>query len=256
MSKLLLAFVLSALCGCASSKDELPPAARNAGSHPPTFLTGAVSVLLTNAAAGFSAWVEMDPNAARAVRDFTSGQLLCSGSRLLFVPSYGSKKARVRSGGVTFIWDVAEARGIVMSESLQAFAPYTASVNPTNVVTAPNKGPQQKIDGHLCDSLEQVVQMSDGSARSFQVLRAADLKQVPLQISTVTNAAPSTVTLSKIRLEPLSPELFVPPEGFTKYTSAEGMMDELAVRQGGLKRKSSEDLTLPEPSDSSYKRGR
>jgi len=228
---------------------------RTAGSHPPVFLTGPVSLLMTNPGVGYSAWVEMDTNAAKVVRDFTSGQLLCSGSKLLFIPRYESKKERVRGGGVTFIWDVSEPRGIVMSEALQAWAPYTARVNPTNVVTVESKGSRQKINDYVCEWKDKVVQMNDGSATLFRVWQAADLKNVPVQVSTTTNPAPSMVILSKIRLESLSPELFTAPEGFTKYSSAEAMMDELAVRQGGLKRKSSEDLATPEY-ESPFKKGR
>jgi len=248
--------LVAALLGCASSKDELPPAMRTAGSRPPVFLTGPVSLLLTNPAAAYSAWVEMDTNAARVVRDFNSGQLLCSGSKVMFIPRYGSKKERVTGGGVTFIWDVSEPRGIVMSESLQAWAPYTARVNPTNVVIVESKGSRQKINDHLCEWQDKVVQMNDGFATLFRVWQAVDLKNVPVQISTATNPAPSTVILSKIRLESFAPELFTAPEGFTKYSSAEAMMDELAVRQGGLKRKSTEDLTPFEPSESPYRKGR
>jgi len=248
--------LLAVLCGCASSKDELPPAMRTAGSHPPVFLTGAASLLLTNPAAAYSAWVEMDTNAAKVVRDFNSGQLLCSGSKVMFIPRYGSKKERVKGGGVTFIWDVSEPRGIVLSESLQGWAPYTARVNPTNVVTVESKGSRQKINDHLCEWQDKVVQMNDGSATLFRVWQAVDLKNVPVQISTATNPAPSSIVLSRIHLESLAPELFTAPEGFTKYSSAEGMMDELAVRQGGLRRKSTEELTPFEPSESPYKKGR
>lgn len=98
--------------------------------------------------------------------------------------------------------------------------------------------------------------MNDGSATLFQVWRAMDLKAIPVQVNTATNVPPSTIVLSKLRLESLSEGLFAPPEGFTKYSSPEAMMDELAVRQGNFKRKPSEEFTPPSPEESPYRRGR
>jgi hypothetical protein len=254
---LALAFLAAGVCGCAhSSRDELSASARIAGSHPPGFLIGPMSALLTNAE-NFSAHIQKDSTPPGNAQDFPSGQLLSRGSKVLFLPDYESKKARIRAGGVTIVFDIAEGQGTVMSEALQSYAPFTLNVRPTNVIVSVEKGSLQKIENHLCQSQQTFVQMSDGSGMLFHVLRATDLKYVPMQISSVsTSAPPVTLSLSKIRFEALPLELFSPPDGFTKYSSAEAMMDELAVRQGSLRRRNTESLTAPEPSNSPYTRPR
>jgi hypothetical protein len=46
-----------------------------------------------------------------------------------------------------------------------------------------------------------------------------------------------TLTLSKVRLEAVPNDLFQPPNGFTKYDSAEVMINELSSRQLNLKQR-------------------
>jgi hypothetical protein len=81
------------------------------------------------------------------------------------------------------------------------------------------------------------VTASDGAATFFQVWRATDLKGVPLRIICPSNGMPMTLTLSKVRLETVPADLFVPPNGFSKYDSVEAMMTELAMRGMNLGRK-------------------
>jgi hypothetical protein len=60
---------------------------------------------------------------------------------------------------------------------------------------------------------------------------------MPVRIKCSVNGTPHTLTLSKIRLESPPDDLFLPPSDFTKYASAETMMNELVARQQNLKRK-------------------
>jgi hypothetical protein len=81
------------------------------------------------------------------------------------------------------------------------------------------------------------VASSDASSTLFRVWRAEDLKDFPLRIATATNAAPRTLSFSKVRLEAPRSELFSPPQAFTKYQSADAMMGELLLRRQNLKRR-------------------
>jgi hypothetical protein len=73
------------------------------------------------------------------------------------------------------------------------------------------------------------------------------LKGLPLRITRVSTGPPLTLTLSKIRLETLPDELFLPPDGFVKYDSADALMNELASRQQTLKRRPTYQPEEPEP---------
>jgi hypothetical protein len=54
---------------------------------------------------------------------------------------------------------------------------------------------------------------------------------LPLQIDLLTSPHPFTLALSKIQSIIPAEELFLPPDGFTKYESEAAMLDELAARQ-------------------------
>src|SRR5262249_3462379 len=152
------------------------------------------------------------------------------GDKLLFTPDYnGSAKDRARGGELSFIWDTAENKGYVLSETLQAYAPCALSLRATNIVAAVETGPAQKVEGHLCEVQAATVTMSDGSTAQFRVFRATDLKGLAIRIVSATNSPSQTVSLSKIRLESPPPDLFLPPNGFTKYNSGEAMLDELVA---------------------------
>ena len=74
-------------------------------------------------------------------------------------------------------------------------------------------------------------------ATVFRVWRAADLKGLPLRIQCPSGGVPLTLTLSKVSLEAVPNDLFLPPNGFTKYESPEAMMTEMALRRVNLSRK-------------------
>ena len=72
--------------------------------------------------------------------------------------------------------------------------------------------------------------------------RATDLGGLPLRIACATGGTPLTLNLSKIRRDPPPNDLFLPPDGFTKYPSAEALMLELMARGESLNEFVSETL--------------
>src|SRR5262249_23719174 len=102
----------------------------------PVFFTGAACVLLTNWA-GFSAHVTVQTEAITQQDSNFSGQLLGRGSKLVFAPEPDETTSKQqRTAGLSFIWDVAENRGYVLSEAMQAYAPVSSSMRITNLVIA------------------------------------------------------------------------------------------------------------------------
>lgn len=201
-------------------------------------MTGPASVLFTNWA-GFSARVEIQTPGAVSTDSTSSGQLLGRGTRLLYLPETGENTDTHRHPtGYSFIWDVAESRGYVLSEALQAYAPMAADLHVTNVVLDIGKGSAQRFTGHPCEPATATVRTADGTVAGFELLRAIDLKGFPVRIESATNVMAFTLTLSKAQLEQSPPDVFSPPEGFTKYATAEALADELAARQNNLRRKS------------------
>ncbi len=201
--------------------------------EPPVFVNGRMAVLLTNTD-GFSAHAVLSSGKT----ELASGELLGRGSRLLFAGTIGPvKEKRSRTGGVSFIWDTATNGGYLLSEPLQGYAPISSAVRVTNLVArAPGtKSAPTRIEGHRCEEEEATIASSDGSTSVYQVWRATDWKGLPIRISSGAEPAVLTLNLSKVKLTVPSADLFQPPDGFTKYDSADTMMNEHAIRQQTLR---------------------
>jgi hypothetical protein len=169
------------------------------------------------------------------------GYLTGRGGKLLFTPeASGAKGKRMREAGISFIWNVAEERGYMLSEALQGCAPISSSVGYTVAASAPAPGQPAagNVEGHACEAQDVAVTGSDGSTTSLRVWRAADLKGLPVQIAMQPDLAKPVFHLSKIHQATPSPEIFVAPAGFTKYHSVDAMMSELKVRMQSMKHKS------------------
>ena len=238
----LLLLLVALAAGCASSSKK----ADRAGGFQvmptpatPLFLNGPMALLLTNAD-GFRARVEFESAAPSRAVQTLAGELMVRGSKLLFAPepTKGSKK-RPHPEDSAFVWDVNGNRGYVLNDPLQAYAPISSSRQFTNVTegVAVTSTPPEKLGGHPCQAVEVTVTASDGVATAFRVWRAADLKGLPLRIQCSSGGVPLTLTLSKVRLEAVPNDLFLPPNGFTKYESPEAMMTEMALRRVNLSRK-------------------
>ena len=206
--------------------------------QPPAFINGPMALLLTNAQ-GFRAHAVLESGASAKGVEVTEGELMGQGGRLVFAPGPGSSNSkRSPLARSAFIWDVATDRGYVLNDPLQAYAPISANPQFTNLTTsrALNGAAPEKVSGHLCQPEEASVAASDGSVTGFRLWRAADLNGLPLRITRASGGPPLTLTLSKVRLETLPDDLFVPPSDFAKYDSAERLMNEFASRQQNLKR--------------------
>jgi hypothetical protein len=208
-----------------------------AAPEPPFFLTGPISVLLTNSE-GWSARVLARNAAGPDPEKSAFGELLCQGSRLHYAPSQEEPQGQhAPAGGFSYVWDVAQNRGYLLSETLQGFTPLTGKTQVTNLIETAAQARPEKIEGHRCKQQEVLVKTSDGGTAVFRVWQAADLKGLPVRISSVTTDLPTTLTFSRIRLGPPAGESFEPPAGFTKYDSPSAMIDELAIRDRNFKRK-------------------
>ena len=228
--------------GCSrSEKVELYPAPFGVipTPQPPPFLNGPMAVLLTNVG-GFSARVRLVPAVAASSDEIVSGHLLGRGSSLLFAPdSKPGEKKHPMSGGITYLWDVARNSGYILSEPMQAWAPWSSSVRFTNLTAQPGESSRaEKIEGRLCVEQEVVVVSDSGSNSRLRVWRATDASGFPLRIVTGTNLAGVALSISKLNLAPAPADVFALPSGFTRYGSVEAMMTELALRQQNLRRPS------------------
>jgi hypothetical protein len=219
--------------GCSSDREVARDAAlRIYTPLPPAFLTSPAALLLTNGG-GWSAHVAFQ---TAELLEPHQGELEVLGSKLRFIPEYPRPERKLgRTGGFSFIWDVAEYRGYVLSDGLQGYAPLTATLRPTNSTAADTTGPQ-RYEGYTCKAQDITVQLNDGSTASFHVLRATDTGDLPLQISAQKGPVPMTLNVTKVRRQPPPTEVVALPDGFTHYSSAEVMADELAARERNLRR--------------------
>jgi hypothetical protein len=142
---------------------------------------------------------------------------------------------------------VSTAKGYLLSEALQAYAPISSSAKFTNVMTKAEAAMEEQIDKHPCRPEEVTVSSEDGEKAVFTVWRAQDLKGFPMRVKSQTTSM--TLTFSQVHLESPPEEAFAPPDGFAKYDTAEGLIGELRLRQANLRRKpardTGRDLDLP-----------
>jgi len=237
-----LLLIAALAAGCASSSTK---ADRSGGFQvmptpmTPLFLNGPMALLLTNAG-GFRAHVVFEGATASQSTRPSAGELMVRGSKLLFAPeAIKVPKKQPHPEESAFVWDVSENRGYVLNEPMQAYAPISSAREFTNITAGAvsNSASPEKIAGHSCEASEVTVTASDGLATVFRVWRATDLKGLPLRIQCPSGGVPLTLTLSKVRFEAIPNDLFLPPNGFTRYASAEAMMTEMALRRVNLSRK-------------------
>jgi hypothetical protein len=223
-----LALTAAFMAGCSTQ----PKVYYRAGDEkPPDFLAGPLAVLLTNVD-GFSAKMPgtvSSPNGGQRTR---AGDLLGRQGSLIYQPENPAKGKRARSeGGMFFIWNETSHSGFVLSDPLQAFAPASTNVQPTNVVLNPAGAAQEEVNGHPCRRIEAVVQSNDGSSAQFKIWEAQDAKDFPVRIQTSAGPRQMTLNFSNLRLELPPSELFGPPDGFMKYETPVALMNELIIRQ-------------------------
>ena len=207
--------------------------------RPPAFLDGPMALLLTNVD-GFRAQVVLEGGVPSNGGERVVGELLGHSGKLVFAPgSTSAARKGSHAADSAFIWDVAGNHGYMLNDPLQAYAPVSANRQYTNIAVnaAMNHPAPENVAGHPCQPTEVTVAASDGSATVCRVWRATDLKGLPVRITCAPNGLPLTFTLSKARLETMPDDLFLPPKDFTKYDSAEALINELAARQQNQKRR-------------------
>jgi hypothetical protein len=228
-----LALAAVGLTGCFTK----PKSLYHAGDEvPPDLVAGPMAVLFTNVD-GFSARMSGSIIAADGAKpsNIMSGDLLGRQGRLIYQPSSAVKGKRLRTeGGMFFIWDETDHAGYVLSDPLQAFAPASASIQPTNVTLEIASATQEQANGHPCRKVEATVQSSDGSSERFLLWEAEDARHFPVRIQTPPGPRQLTLNFSDLRLELPAPELFVPPDGFVKYSTPVALMNELIIRQTAI----------------------
>ncbi len=215
------------LGGCAHRPQggEEPARVNVYRAQPPPFLTGPAGALLTNGAP-YSARVTAS---SPALGKPASGQLLARGAQLVFAPDPEETSARTPEGGFSFIWDVAQGRGYVLSEALQGYARLPELAHPIRLLTTVQPGSSRKMEAQETELARAEVEMTGGAAAVFEVWQTITRPPVPVEISSLTNT--SVLRLSRVRREDPGPAAFRPPSDFTDYPYPEAMVDELATRQ-------------------------
>jgi len=226
-----LALTAALIAGCSTQ----PKVFYHAGDElPPEFLAGRMALLLTNND-GFSAKLTGTMAQADGGHLTVSGDLLGRQGSLIFQPVNSVKGKRARSeGGMFFIWNETDHAGYVLSDPLQAFAPASTTIQPTNVSLNTAGAVEEAVNGHPCRRIKAEVQSSDGSSARFIIWQAEDAKHFPVRIQSLPDPGGMTINLSDLRLELPPPELFGPPEGFVKYDTPVALMNELIVRQSAM----------------------
>jgi hypothetical protein len=233
--------ILGLAAGCGHSEKREEPVGPFTGipaPEVPPFLNGPVAVLLTNVD-GFRAHVALEGGAITPLQQPVTGELMGRGGKLFFAPEPSpAAEKNSHAEDTSFIWDVTANSGYILSGPMQSYAPISSSRRYTNLLTtlAPNSA-VERAGGYSCQKIDVTVMATDGAATRFQVWRTADLKGFAVRITAATNGAPLSLTFSKVRLEMPPEEAFVPPTDFTKYSSGEAMMNEMAMRQENIKRR-------------------
>jgi hypothetical protein len=198
-------------------------------ARPPDFLTGPVSVLLTNqddfsahlvVASARGSWQNVWP---------VSGNLFHQQGRLLFVPMPDESSPKSPwAGSFRFLWDVRSNSGFVLSEPLKAFAPASSSARfvPGLVGDNRNVGTAQ-IDDQLCQVGEATVTATKGVASDWRLWRASDLGNVPLRLASLPDTNDFRIELSQVQVQVQVPDLFQPPADFVEYRSVDALVSSL-----------------------------
>jgi hypothetical protein len=215
--------------GCASndSHNSLAGATETLLPKLTSVVTGPTGTFLTNGN-GFQAEFTISFDGAPGSSLNLSGQVFAKGGKLRFeAVTPGAKPKHQDEFGV--VWDAAALRGYVFSEALQGFAPINGMTRFTNLTEAFTGSPEQ-WEGHLVGRANVNGTASEGRVISLQLLRAQDLGNLPVQVRSLSPLPAFTLTLTKIRPIVSAEELFVSPDGFTKYDNETALVSELSAR--------------------------
>ncbi len=215
--------------GCAAMPHEtgsLDVGEGRLAAQPPRFLTGPVSVVLTNTQ-DYTARVVV--SGTNGVGTIAAGNLFQKDGVLLFVP--GSEELtpqRTWKGSFRFLCDPGRNIGYVISEPLRGFTafdlagPYAVS-DVLPLTTAPTVSQIDRPQG-LQEEIR--IRSPGGETAHLRAWRPEETTGPPLQVTSEATAdSPAfTVRLSEVNLDPLSPEIFSVPPGFARYETSDGMV--------------------------------
>ena len=236
----LLVGALSA--GCAHHR-EFSGAEQRALATPPSFFTGPMALLLTNANS-FSAQINFETRTSWGSTQAVSGNFTAAGSKLAFQPELPKSSRKNSQAKMVFVWDTAQGSGYALNDALQGYAPFSGSVRFTNVISNKQNTAPEQIAGHECEEEATIIFGNDGSTNILQMRRAADLHGFPLRINGGGTNSTAVLTFSKVQFGPPA-EYLMSQEGFTKYDSPDAMVTELAAREHNLRRREGESFDYP-----------
>jgi hypothetical protein len=229
---LTVAFCALTTLGCASSRHPGSQSEKTdaiVASRPPSFLSGPVSLLLTNREDFHARVVITETNANRSTK--MAGNLFQQEGHLMFFPTSEQSSAQRGLKTYRFLWDARLNRGEVVSEAVNGYASVVAPVRYTSIVSRSSTPPiVEPIQGQPCVEEEVTVTSGGGRTAGFRVWRAVEAESIPLRIASISDANTIQVELSEISVERLSWELFSPPAGFVKYDSVDAMNREVVRR--------------------------
>jgi hypothetical protein len=185
-------------------------------------VTGPAAGLLTNLN-GYRARFTIDFGSNAFEELSASGDLQARDGKLCFEPVFKQGKHKgMDAGGFILIWDTTGKSGFVLSDALQGYAPVGSAFGAAYT-----------------------------NAGAWKVEPAKNFNGLATRIECDDPRRPFTLTLSDIKPELPPPDIFVPPDGFTKYDSEGLLLGELAARQraviGANRKPSEEEPSAPEP---------
>jgi outer membrane lipoprotein-sorting protein len=118
---------------------------------------------------------------------------------------------------------------------------YAEMTPPESAVTATNADSKieitelgkETVAGHPCVKNKAVVTDKQGDKHEFTVWNATDLKNFPVKIEMNEQGSAITISYSDISFSKPDASLFNPPTGYTKYGSAQEMMQAVMMKSLG-----------------------
>lgn len=222
------------LGGCATQHAE--PAYHAGDEIPPDFMFGPVASVLTNLN-GFSAHVTSTVTSPEGAQT-AAGELLGRDGRLIFQPTVVvTNKSDYVNSPLFFIWDEGQHSGYVLSEALQAYAPFKSDVDPAGQLSITDKGLRQDVNGRPCHQYDALAKFDNGIKAHVTLWRTEDATRFPVRIEAANAPSRMQLDFSEVRLESPPKELFLPPDGFTAYPNSSALINELIVREASRGRK-------------------
>jgi hypothetical protein len=93
---------------------------------------------------------------------------------------------------------------------------------------------KETIDGHPCAKEKLIVTSPDNEKHQVIVWNATDLKDFPIQMQMEEQGTTMTMKYSDIKFEKPDAKMFEAPADYTKYDSAQALMQAEVMKKGGF----------------------